>query len=120
MVKVAAPVVGSVSGTCKAGFARDGAPLAISPSPGILDGMDHFGSSVQDGIARACSSVALLCCSAFSATAVHGSQQEVGFGGQFVRGSLEGDFEGSTSTIRDMDRTSLQPILPGRSFTIRC
>ena len=57
--------------------------------------------SVQDGIARACSSVALLCCCAISATAVHGSQQEVGFGGQLVRGSLEDDFEGSTSTIRD-------------------
>ena len=59
-------------------------------------------TTVQDGIARACSSVALLCCCALSATAVHGSQQEVGFGGQFVRGSLEDDFEGSTSTIRDI------------------
>ena len=48
----------------------------------------------QDGIARA--SVALLWC---AATAVHGSQQEVGFGGQFVRASLE---DGSSSTIRDM------------------
>ena len=58
--------------------------------------------SVQDGIARACSSVALLCCCAFSATAVHESQQEVGSGGQFIRGSLEDDFEGPRPEMRDM------------------
>ena len=77
--------------------------------------------SSLDGIARACSSVALLCYCAISATAVHGSQQEVGFGGQLVRGSLEDDFEGSTSTIRDMGIEQVfSPLFSGRSLTIRC
>ena len=56
--------------------------------------------SVQDGIARTCSSVALWCCCAIVS---HDSPwDEVGFRGQFVGGRLANYFEGTPSTSHGM------------------
>ena len=57
-----------------------------------------------------------------SATTVHGTQPEVGFGGQFVRGRLANSFEGTPVHLPRhglVRRTSLLPSLPRRSFPVQ-